>query len=314
MQSQTLKRSISRSPSAWYSPPFPHHHNPILTTLSHAISNSPTKPLHVSLSKLLPSLTPSHVVDLIVLNPFSLSPHSLFSFFNFLSSHPTFRHTLHSYSAMSHFLVAHNMLPQARFLLNFLVSRKGKDSASSIFASVLETKGTYQCDFVFDSLMIAYTDLGFVSDAIQCFRLVRKHKLRVPFRGCKYLFDRMMKISSPIVSLGFYMEILDYGFPPNVYSFNILMNKLCREGLIKDAQMVFDEIASRGLHASVVSFNTLINGYCKSGNLDEGFRLRSAMEEAGIRPDVFTYSVLINGLCKESRLDKANELFEEMCN
>ncbi|MBA0762582.1 hypothetical protein Gotri_012173 [Gossypium trilobum] len=41
---------------------------------------------------------------------------------------------------MSHFLVAHNMLPQARFLLNFLVSRKGKDSASSIFASVLETK------------------------------------------------------------------------------------------------------------------------------------------------------------------------------
>ncbi|TYH44920.1 hypothetical protein ES332_D11G228600v1 [Gossypium tomentosum] len=66
----------------------------------------------------------------------------------------------------------------------------------------------------------------------------------------------MMKISSLIVSLGFYMEILEYGFPPNMYSFNILMNKLCREDLIKDVQMVFDEIERRGLNASIVSFNT----------------------------------------------------------
>ncbi|KAG4121412.1 hypothetical protein ERO13_D11G205366v2 [Gossypium hirsutum] len=168
-----------------------------------------------------------------------------------------FRHTFHSYSAMSHFLIAHNMFPQARFLLNFVVSRKGKGSASSVWALVLETKGTHQCNFVFDSLMIAYIDLGFFfSDAIQCFGLVRNHKLRVPFRGCQYLLDRMMKISSLIVSLGFYMEILEYGFPPNMYSFNILMNKLCREDLIKDVQMVFDEIERRGLNASIVSFNT----------------------------------------------------------
>ncbi|MBA0770259.1 hypothetical protein Gotri_018917 [Gossypium trilobum] len=51
-----------------------------------------------------------------------------------------FRHTFHSYSAMSHFLIAHNMFPQARFLLNFVVSRKGKGSASSVWALVLETK------------------------------------------------------------------------------------------------------------------------------------------------------------------------------
>ncbi|MBA0590572.1 hypothetical protein Gorai_019272, partial [Gossypium raimondii] len=41
---------------------------------------------------------------------------------------------------MSHFLIAHNMFPQARFLLNFVVSRKGKGSASSVWALVLETK------------------------------------------------------------------------------------------------------------------------------------------------------------------------------
>ncbi|KAA3473825.1 Pentatricopeptide repeat superfamily protein [Gossypium australe] len=124
---------------------------------------------------------------------------SLFSFLNFLFSQPMFRHTLHSYSAMSHLLIAHNMFPQARFLLNFVVSCKGKGSACSIWALVLETKGTHHCNFVFDSLMIVYTDLGFVSDVIQCFGLVRNHKLRVPFRGCQYLLDRMMKISYPIV-------------------------------------------------------------------------------------------------------------------
>ncbi|KAJ6752752.1 PENTATRICOPEPTIDE REPEAT-CONTAINING PROTEIN-RELATED [Salix koriyanagi] len=188
------------------------------------------------------------------------------------------------------------MNQQAESLLHFVVSRKGKGSASSVFASILETKGTLLSSFVFDALMSVYTECGYLADAIQCFRLTKKHNLKIPFNGCKCLLERMIKMSSPMVALEFYLEILDSGYPPNVYSFNVLMNRLCKEGKVKDAQLIFDEIWKTGLQPTAVSFNTLINGYYKSGNLEEGFRLKMVMEEFRVFPDVFTYSALIDGI------------------
>ncbi|KAK7858524.1 putative pentatricopeptide repeat-containing protein [Quercus suber] len=119
--SRTTHHSFSSS-SAWYNytpPPSPHQEDPVLSAISKAILNSKTKPLHhSSLRNLLTSLTPQHVINLINHNPYSLSPHSLLSFFQCLSSHPTFRHTLHSYCTMAHFLCSHNMFPQAQSLLH----------------------------------------------------------------------------------------------------------------------------------------------------------------------------------------------------
>ncbi|KAE8701990.1 putative pentatricopeptide repeat-containing protein [Hibiscus syriacus] len=226
-----------------------------------------------------------------------------------------FRHTLHTYSTMAHCLITHYMLPQARSLLRFLVSRKGKGSASSVFASVLETKGTRGSDFAFDSLMIVYTDLGFVSDAIQCFRLVRKHEFKLPFQGCKYLLESMIRTSSPMVILGFYMEILEYGFPPNVFSFNILMNKFCREGQIKDAQKEFDEIGRRGLRATVQfqyfdQWVLQIREFRrKESRLDDANELFNEMCTRGLIPNGFIFTSLIDGMCKNGRTDLAIRMY-----
>uniref|UniRef100_A0A6M2FAG3 Pentatricopeptide repeat-containing protein n=1 Tax=Populus davidiana TaxID=266767 RepID=A0A6M2FAG3_9ROSI len=137
--------------STWYSPP-PQppprqspppsgHESPILTTISEAIKNIETKPLHISLKNILPSFKAHHFISLVNQNPYFLPPKSLLSFFDFLSSYPTFSHTVQSYCSMVHFLIAHRMNQQAESLLHFVVSRKGKGSASSVFASILETKG-----------------------------------------------------------------------------------------------------------------------------------------------------------------------------
>ncbi|KAK4411784.1 putative pentatricopeptide repeat-containing protein [Sesamum angolense] len=307
--------------AAWYTPPASRF-NPILqdqdtvlTALSQAIQNSPSKPLPVSLKSLLPSLKPQHVINLISLNPYSLSASSLFSFFTWLSSpgNSTFRHTLHSYCTMIHFLCTHQMFLEAKSLIQVVVSRKGKDSASDVFAAILDTKGTQRSDiYVFSGLMTAYLESGFVLDAIECFRLAKKHKFRVPFDTCRKVLEHLMKLRSFKLVWGFYKEILECGYPASLYFFNILMHRFCREGEMRLARSVFDGIKRWGLRPSDVSFNTLINGYVRQGDLDEGFRLKNAMQASGIEPDVYTYSVLINGMCRERRMDDANELFNEM--
>ncbi|KAI3723036.1 hypothetical protein L2E82_34335 [Cichorium intybus] len=299
----------------WYTAPpsSPNHQDidPLLTALSQAITNT-SNPLETSVRKLLPSLKPYHIIDLININPHSLDPQVLLSFFKWLSTQPPFRHTIQSYFAMIKFLSAHQMFPEAESLLRFVVSRKGKHSAGSVFQAFIETKGTQHNDFVFDALLNCYVDNEFISDAIQCFRLAKVQNFRILLQSCRRVLDYLMKSNSNSTAWGFYLEVLGCGYPPDIYTFNNLMHKFSKEGMINDAKMVFDEIPKWGLRPSLVSFNTLLNGYCKSGKLDEGFRIKKVIEESTLAPDVFTYSVLINALCKESKLVTAYQLFDEM--
>ncbi|KAL5842569.1 hypothetical protein ACOSQ3_013172 [Xanthoceras sorbifolium] len=98
---------------------------------------------------------------------------------------------------MTRFLVSNNLRSQELDLICHIVSKKGNDSSSSVFASHVETRGTHlpgiNFDIIFDALMIVYVDLWFVNSAIQCFRLVRKHNFRIPVNGCRCLIDKMMK-------------------------------------------------------------------------------------------------------------------------
>ena len=79
-------------------------------------------------------------------------------------------------------------------------------------------------------------------------------------------------------SWALYLEVLDSGYPPKIYFFNVLMHGFCKAGDVGNARLVFDEIPKRGLRPTVVSFNTLISGCCKSGDVEEGFRLKGVME------------------------------------
>lgn len=207
------------------------------------------------------------------------------------------------------------MNSQAYSFIHTIVSRRGKDSAFTVFQAILKAKGTNFTSFVnvLNGLIAAYLDLGFVSDAIQCFRLIQKHKIRFPFQGCTKVLEYLMKLNSPMVAFDFYKEILEYGYPPSLYFFNVLMSKLCKEGKMVEARSVSTEMWKRNLRPSVVSFNILINGYCRLGDMDAGYRLKREMEERGILPDVYAYSALINGLCKNFWIRDANELFNEIC-
>ncbi|XP_020208572.2 putative pentatricopeptide repeat-containing protein At1g09680 [Cajanus cajan] len=303
-------------------------HDDLLRAISEAILESETKRHDYSqnpkLRRILPSLTPRHVSNLITLNPLSLSPCSLLSFFNYLASRPPFRHTLHSYCTMLHFLSLHRMLPQAHSLLSFLVSRKGTNSASSLFSSLLRTMPRHHpvVGLLFDALICVYADSGFLHGAVHCFRLVTENNLPFPVKGCENLLRHMTRLK-PVGSKhsrawasawAFYLEVLDRGFPPRVYFFNVFMHGFCKVGDLGNARLVFDEIPKRGVRPTVVSFNTLISGYCRCGSVEEGFTLKGVMESEGFSPDVFTFSALINGVCKEGRLDEGGLVFDEMCN
>ncbi|XP_028778014.1 pentatricopeptide repeat-containing protein At5g28460 [Neltuma alba] len=104
---------------------------------------------------------------------------------------------------------------------------------------------------------------------------------------------------------------------PNVITFGILINRLCKSRRIDDALKVLEEMRGKGgskgmnVEPDVVIFNTLIDGLCKVGRLDESLSLLEQMKN-DCRPNTITYNCLIDGFCKASNLDKAHELFDQM--
>lgn len=49
---------------------------------------------------------------------------------------------------------------------------------------------------------------------------------------------------------------------PNVYTFSILVDGLCKKGNVKEALNVLAIIIKQGVHPTVVTYNTFMNGYC----------------------------------------------------
>ncbi|KAH0852391.1 LOW QUALITY PROTEIN: hypothetical protein HID58_094055 [Brassica napus] len=124
---------------------------------------------------------------------------------------------------------------------------------------------------------------------------------------------------------------------PDEFTQTILICSMCRNGLVRKAEEIFNEIEKRGCSPSVPSFNALIDGLCKSGELKEarlllhkwrwgdlllcfyGFRIVETgvltpwlnlaykdlahLADAGNSPDIVTYNVLINGFCKAGDID-----------
>ncbi|KAL0316484.1 UNVERIFIED_CONTAM: Pentatricopeptide repeat-containing protein, mitochondrial [Sesamum radiatum] len=102
------------------------------------------------------------------------------------------------------------------------------------------------------------------------------------------------------------------GIQPNDATYNTLINALCKEGKLHEANKLFREMKSMDVAPTTVTYNTLINGYSESGNSEMGIRLFDEMSVSGVKADILTYNGVIMGLCKEGKTKKAAYMVKEL--
>lgn len=107
---------------------------------------------------------------------------------------------------------------------------------------------------------------------------------------------------------------------PNIVTFGILINHLCKFRRVDDALEVFKQMNGKGndgvsfhVKPDVVIYNTLIDGLCKVGRQQEGLELLEKMKlQSGCLPNTVTYNCLIDNYCKSGEIEHAQMLFDQM--
>lgn len=145
---------------------------------------------------------------------------------------------------------------------------------------------------VVDTLLSLLADHGLLDDAVRA--LARVRQLRVPpnTRTCNHILLRLARNRQG----GLVRRLFDLLPVPNVFTFNIVIDFLCKEGELVEARALFVRMKAMGCSPDVVTYNSLIDGYGKCGELEEVELLVSEMRKSGCAADVVTYNALIKEL------------------
>ncbi|XAR51402.1 hypothetical protein NMG60_11006021 [Bertholletia excelsa] len=111
------------------------------------------------------------------------------------------------------------------------------------------------------------------------------------------------------------IEVLDempkYGCEPDEHVFGCLLDALCKNGSVKEAASLFDEMRMR-FTPTIKHFTSLLYGWCKEGKLMEAKFVLVQMREAGFEPDIVVYNNLLKGYTIAGKMGDAFDLLQEM--
>ncbi|KAJ7979759.1 Pentatricopeptide repeat [Quillaja saponaria] len=119
----------------------------------------------------------------------------------------------------------------------------------------------------------------------------------------------------------FLRDMVEQGFEPNVVTYNVLLNGICRRAslhpeerfdrTIRNADRVFDEMQKRGIDPDVTSFSIVLHVYSRAHKPQLSLDKLRMMKEKGICPTAVTYTSVVKCLCSCGRLEDAEELLNE---
>ncbi|XP_059656292.1 pentatricopeptide repeat-containing protein At2g13420, mitochondrial-like [Cornus florida] len=183
-------------------------------------------------------------------------------------------------------------------------------------------QGANRDDFCY--LLDTLCKYGYVKLATEIFNK-RKHIFEPESKLYTVLIYGWCKINKPRMAEKFFVEMVDHGIEPNVVTYNVLLNGICRrsslhpedrfERTIRAAENLLVEMRDRGIEPDVTSYSIVLHVYSRAHKPDLSLDKLKMMKDKGLCPTVATYTSVVKCLCSCGRLVEAEELLNEMvCN
>jgi len=165
---------------------------------------------------------------------------------------------------------------------------------------------------LFVVLMRRFASANMVKKAVEVLDEMPKYGLEPDEYVFGCLLDALCKNGS-VKEASKVFEDMREKFPPNLRYFTSLLYGWCREGKLMEAKEVLVQMKEAGLEPDIVVFTNLLSGYAHAGKMADAYDLMNDMRKRGFEPNVNCYTVLIQALCRtEKRMDEAMRVFVEM--
>ncbi|XP_051134230.1 pentatricopeptide repeat-containing protein At2g13420, mitochondrial-like [Andrographis paniculata] len=178
-----------------------------------------------------------------------------------------------------------------------------------------------QFSFLFCYLMDTLCKYGYVKVAMEVFNK-EKYRLEADAKLYTVLIYGWCKVGRIDMGKKFLSEMMERIIEPNVVTYNVLLNGVCRrsslhpegrfERVIREAEKLFEQMRSRGLEPDVTSYSIVLHVYSRAHKPQLCLDKLAMMKENGICPTVATYTSVVKCLCSCGRMDDAAELLDEM--
>ena len=86
------------------------------------------------------------------------------------------------------------------------------------------------------------------------------------------------------------------GVKLSVYSYNIVMDGLCKNGMLSDARMVIRLMKSSGIPLDTVTYSTLLHEYCSKGRFSKANNIGHEMMTSICLANPYTCNILLHSL------------------
>ncbi|KAK6944578.1 Pentatricopeptide repeat [Dillenia turbinata] len=164
---------------------------------------------------------------------------------------------------------------------------------------------------VFVILMGRFTSARMVNKAIEVLDEMPKYGFEPDefVFGC--LLDALCKNGS-VKEAAKLFEDMRIPFTPTLKHFTSLLYGWCREGKLMEAKFVLIQMKEAGIEPDIVVHNNLLSGYAIAGKMVDAYDLLGEMRTKGCEPNAASFTILIQALCSREKMEEAMRVFTEM--
>ncbi|GAB2294593.1 hypothetical protein Dimus_028793 [Dionaea muscipula] len=165
---------------------------------------------------------------------------------------------------------------------------------------------------VYGVLINAFAEIGDAKEALVYVDAMRKAGLPMNSVICNSLIKLFTKLGYLQEAEETYklLQSLEEG-GPDLYSSNCMIDLYSERSMVKEAQVMFDDMQKRG-YANEFSFARMLCLYKRTGRLEEAMRIGKKMRELGLFSELLSYNSMISLLVLSGKFREAVEILKEM--
>ncbi|CAH8390971.1 unnamed protein product [Eruca vesicaria subsp. sativa] len=160
----------------------------------------------------------------------------------------------------------------------------------------VQTKST----ILLDLLVRSCCQLKMVDEAIECFYLMKEIGFDPKIETCNAILSLLSRLNLTEKAWVLYADMYRMEtIKSNIYTYNIMINVLCKEGKLKKAKEMLGMMECFGVKPNIVTYNTLVQGYSSRGRVEGARMVIREMKSKGFKPDLQTYNPILSWMCCE---------------